>query len=135
MKGTFFFSNCDALLTANYESLLKFHRENGNVITMVCAYKNLHLPYGVVEMGLNGAIERIQEKPVFSFLTNTGTYLVEPEVIDDMEDGVAVGFPDVVEQQRQKGRKVAVFPVRENDWMDMGQIPELQKMLNKMYGE
>ena len=134
-KSTFFFANCDALLTANYESMLSFHKENGNVITMVCAYKNLNIPYGVVEMGINGTIEDMKEKPLISFLTNTGIYIVEPEVIDDMEDGVSVGFPDVVEMQRKKGRKVAVFPVSENDWMDMGQLPELEKMRIKLYGE
>ena len=132
---TFFFANCDALLTANYESMVKFHKENGNVITMVCAYKNMNIPYGVVEMGVNGTIEEMKEKPLMSFLTNTGIYIVEPEVIDDMEDGVAIGFPDIVEMERQKGKRVAVFPVSENDWMDMGQLSELEKMRVKLYGE
>ena len=135
MKDTFFFANCDALLTANYESMLKFHKENGNMITMICAYKNINIPYGVIDMGINGTIEKMKEKPLMSFLTNTGIYIVEPEVIDDMEDGVSVGFPDVVEFQRKKGRKVAVFPVSGNDWMDMGQLPELEKMRIKLYGE
>ena len=135
LQGTFFFANCDALLTANYERMVQFHRENGNLITMVCAYRNLTLPYGVVEMGSNGRIERMTEKPTMSFLTNTGIYLVEPEVMEDMEDGVPIGFPDVVEMERKKGRRVAVFPVSENDWMDMGQLPELEKMRKKLYGE
>ena len=134
-NDTFFFANCDALLTANYESMVKFHKENGNVITMICAYKNINIPYGVVEMGINGAIEDMKEKPLMSFLTNTGIYIVEPEVIDDIEDGVSIGFPDIVEIERQKGKCVAVFPVGENDWMDMGQIPELEKMRIKLYGE
>ena len=51
------------------------------------------------------------------------------------EDGAAVGFPDVVDQQRRRGRKVAVFPVSENDWLDMGQLPELENMRKKLYGE
>ena len=134
-NDTFFFANCDALLTANYESMLKFHKENGNMITMICAYKNINIPYGVIDMGINGTIEKMKEKPLMSFLTNTGIYIVEPEVIDDMEDGVSVGFPDVVEFQRKKGRKVAAFPVSGNDWMDMGQLPELEKMRIKLYGE
>lgn len=135
LTDTFFFANCDALLTANYESMVKFHKENGNIITMVCAYKNLNIPYGIVEMGVNGRIEDMKEKPVLSFLTNTGIYIVEPEVIDDMEDGVPAGFPDIVERQRKKGKKVAVFPVSENEWMDMGQLPELEKMRIKFCGE
>lgn len=135
LDSTFFFANCDALLTANYESMVKFHRDNGNVITMICAYKNMDVPYGVVEMGLNGTIIEMKEKPRMSFLTNTGIYIVEPEVINDIEDGISIGFPDIVEKERQKGKKVAVFPVSENDWMDMGQIPELEKMRIKLYGE
>jgi len=132
---TFFFANCDALLTANYESMVKFHKENGNVITMICAYKNINIPYGVVEMGINGTIQEMKEKPLISFLTNTGIYIVEPEVIDDIEDDISIGFPDIIEKERKKGKKVAVFPVSENDWMDMGQLPELEKMRIKLYGE
>lgn len=135
LDGTFFFANCDALLTANYESMLKFHRENKNVITMICAYKNINIPYGVVEIGTNGAIKSMKEKPLMSFLTNTGIYIVEPEVIDDIEDGVAIGFPDIIEKEMKLGKKVAVFPVGENDWMDMGQLPELEKMRIKLSGE
>ena len=73
---------------------------------MVCAYKNLSIPYGVVEMGENGSIEEMKEKPVMSFLTNTGIYIVEPEVLDDIEDDVAIGFPDIIEMEKQKGKKV-----------------------------
>ncbi len=133
--STFFFANCDALLTANYERMLEFHKENGNVITMICAYKNLTIPYGIVDMGVNGKIEGMREKPLISFLTNTGIYIVEPEVVDDIENGVPIGFPDIVERERQKGKRVAVFPVSENDWMDMGQLSELEKMRIKLYGE
>ena len=133
--NTFFFANCDALLTANYESMIDFHKNNGNVITMVCAYKNINIPYGVVEMGVDGVIESMKEKPLMSFLTNTGIYIVEPEVIDDIEDGVPIGFPDIIEKERGKGKRVAVFPVGENEWMDMGQLSELEKMRVKLYGE
>ena len=133
--STFFFANCDALLTANYESMVKFHKENGNVITMICAYKKMNIPYGVVEMGANGSIQNMKEKPLISYLTNTGIYVVEPEVIEDIIDDEPIGFPDIVEMECQKGKKVAVFPVSENDWMDMGQLPELEKMRIKLYGE
>ncbi len=135
LNRTFFFANCDALLTANYDSILRYHMENRNVITMICAYKNIVIPYGVVDMGVNGTIEGMREKPIISFLTNTGIYIVEPDVLDDVEDDVSIGFPDIVELERQKGKKVAVYPVSENDWMDMGQLPELEKMRKKLYGE
>lgn len=132
---TFFFTNCDNLLMSDYDSVIRFHKKNQNIVTMICAYKNIQIPYGVVEMGMNGSIEEMKEKPQFSFLTNTGIYVVEPEVLEDMEDGIAIGFPDVVGMQIAKGRNVAVYPVSENEWLDMGQLPELERMRKKLYGE
>ncbi len=135
LDRTFFFANCDALLTADYGSIIDFHRENQNAVTMVCAYKTINIPYGVVEMGVNGVITEMKEKPKMSFLTNTGIYVVEPEVVNCIADDEAIGFPEVIERARAKGMKVAAFPVSENDWMDMGQLPELEKMRQKLYGE
>ena len=135
ISETFFFTNCDNLLLSNYESMLRFHKENHNVITMVCAYKNIKIPYGVIEMGLNGSIEAMKEKPELSFLTNTGIYIVEPEVLEDIEYNVPIGFPDIIENERTKGKKVAIYPVSENEWLDMGQLSELEKMRIKLYGE
>ena len=135
LHETFFFTNCDNLLLANYDSILRFHKERKNAITMICAYKNLQLSYGIVEMGQDGTIKEMKEKPQMSFLTNTGIYVVEPEVLEDMEDDVPIGFPDVVLQQKAKGRNVAIYPVSENDWLDMGQLPELEAMRKRLYGE
>ncbi len=135
IEETFFFTNCDILLKSNYESMIRFHKESGNVITMICAYKNITIPYGVIEMGEDASIEAMREKPELSFLTNTGMYIVEPEVLEDIEDNVPIGFPDIINIQKAKGRKVSVYPVSENEWMDMGQLSELEKMRIKLYGE
>ena len=86
-------------------------------------------------MGANGSIESMREKPELSFLTNTGIYIVEPEVLDDIEDNISVGFPDIIEKERGKGKKVAIYPVSENDWLDMGQLSELEKMRKRLYEE
>lgn len=128
IHGTFFLTNCDILLQSDYDAMLRFHRESGNAVTMVAAHKSLTIPYGVIEAGKGGVIEAMREKPELSFLTNTGMYLVEPEVLEDIQEGVPIGFPDIMEQQRQKGRRVAVYSVEEDEWMDMGQMEELRKM-------
>ena len=135
IQGTFFFSNCDTVILADYESMLQFHRENRNMVTMVCAYKTFRIPYGVIEMGMQGRIEKIQEKPELSFLTNTGVYLLEPEVFDYIGEEENVGFPEVIDRIRADGGKVAIFPISENDWLDMGQHSELERMRLRLYGE
>ncbi len=134
MKETFFFTSCDTLLMADYESMLRFHRENGNAVTMICAWKNLTLPYGIVEMGNGGIIEEMREKPELSFLTNTSIYIVEPSVIEDIPVETSITFPEIIQMQINKGRKAAAYPVSESEWLDMGQISELEKMRERLYG-
>lgn len=95
---------------------------------MVCAEKRVTIPYGVVETGEGGVITAMREKPAFQFLTNTGLYLVEPEVLEDIGEDEVIGFPDIIERQRRKGRRVSAYTVGEADWLDMGQLDELEKM-------
>ncbi len=40
------------------------------------------IPYGVCEIDNGGDLVNIQEKPEFDYLTNTGVYIVQPEVLD-----------------------------------------------------
>ncbi|MEG1104891.1 MAG: sugar phosphate nucleotidyltransferase [Oscillospiraceae bacterium] len=128
----FFFTNCDCLIDADYGDIYKFHRENKNIITMVCAFKHFTIPYGVIDLDTEGGIKNITEKPEMNFLTNTGIYLVEPRVVEEMEYGVACGFPDIIEKYRTDGEKVGVYPVSENSWMDMGQLEELETMRRRL---
>lgn len=37
--------------------------------------------------------------------------------------------------KKSKSKKVAIYPISENDWMDMGQLSELERMRIKIYGE
>lgn len=129
---TFIFTNCDILISEDISEIFKFHKKEGNVITMVCSLKNFEIPYGVVEIGKDGGIESMKEKPKLSFFTNTGCYIVEPEVIENIKDNTFIGFPDIVQEYKNAGRKIGVYPISENSWLDMGQVDELEKMRNKL---
>lgn len=132
INKTFILTNCDILIEEDISKIYDFHRKNGNVITMVCALQNFQIPYGVVTLGEGGSIEKMEEKPSVSFFTNTGCYIVEPEVIDAIRDNEAIGFPTVIENYRLSGRNVGVYPIGEGAWMDMGQMDELEKMRTKL---
>ena len=81
MDSPFFFTNCDTLLDLDYGDLYQYHKAHGNLVTMVCAFKHYVVPYGVVELGEDGGIAAMREKPELNFLTNTGVYVVEPRVV------------------------------------------------------
>lgn len=132
LESTFFLTNCDVLIRANYKEIYDFHKQNGNMITIVAAYKHFTIPYGIINMISNGDIASMIEKPEYSFLTNTGFYVVEAEVINRLEDNQPIGFTDIIEQQKNLGEKIGVFPVSERCWLDMGQLEELERMQKEL---
>ncbi len=109
IKETFFLTNCDIIVDANYADIAAFHLKQQNSITMVCAMKRYTIPYGVVELEEDGGFASIREKPRMNFLTNTGMYVVEPAVLGQIEDGKAQGFPDIIARCRQNGGRVGVL--------------------------
>lgn len=131
INTTFILSNCDILIKEDYDKIVKFHYEYKNIITMICSLKNIKIPYGVVEMGKDGIITSMKEKPEFSFFANTGIYIVEPCVLDYI-NAEYIGFPDIIEQLKKMGKKIGVYPISEESWMDMGEIDKLELMSKRM---
>ena len=128
VKDTFVLTNCDILIRNDISKIYKHHKKKGHVITMVCSLKNFRIPYGVVEIDSQGEIGELKEKPELSFFTNTGCYIVEPEVIDELKDNEPIDFPTVIDNYRKQGRSVGVYPIGEKEWLDMGQMDELERM-------
>jgi dTDP-glucose pyrophosphorylase len=129
---SFILTNCDILIEADYEKIYKFHKKEKNLITMVCSLKHIKIPYGVIEISENGEIESMKEKPELSFFTNTGMYIVESNVIEELENDLMIGFPDIIEKYRKAGEKIGVYPISENSWLDMGQLDEMEEMRRRL---
>ena len=132
IHSTFFLSNCDILVNADLECIYKTHKAKGNKITFVCSMKDIVIPYGVVETNADGTITEMKEKPGFSFLINTGLYMIEPEVIEDIKPGEFIHLPDLAQRYIDAGEKVGVFPISEKAWMDMGQFNEMENMMKNL---
>jgi dTDP-glucose pyrophosphorylase len=130
--STFILSNCDILIEEDYEKIYEYHKKENNLITMVCSLKKIKIPYGVIEISETGEIESMKEKPELSFFTNTGMYIVEPKIIEELEDDKPIGFPDIIEQYKAKGEKIGIYPISENSWMDMGQLDEMEEMRRRL---
>ena len=127
LTDTFFVSNCDILVEMNYRSAYREHIKAGNDITIVGALKEMKIPYGVVHME-NGQFARIDEKPDFHLIVNSGVYVLEPCCLDLIPNGEVFHMTDLIEAVRANGGNVGVFPAHRK-WVDMGQWNEYNKLL------
>lgn len=132
IKSTFILSNCDILIEEDYEKIYDFHVKEKSLITMVCSLKKMTIPYGVIEIGDTGEIENMKEKPELSFFINTGMYVVDSKVIDELEINKSVSFPEIITKYKDKGEKICVYPISENSWLDMGQLDEMEEMRKQL---
>jgi dTDP-glucose pyrophosphorylase len=124
LRGDFFLSNCDVVVKADYADMLKFHREKGNVITIVASMQSVRVPYGVIELEKDGGLKQLREKPEYDLLANTGFYLLSEKVKRHFPKKTAFDMPHLIAAVRAGGGAVGVYPVSQGAWNDVGQWAE-----------
>ena len=133
LKGTittpFFVSNCDSINEQDYRAVYDYHKSNNNDMTIVTLVKSFKIPYGVIETGKDGLMQSLQEKPEPTYMVNSGVYILNPELIDEIPEGEFFHITHLMEKVKARGGRVGCFPVSENAWHDMGEWPEYLKMI------
>lgn len=132
IRKTFFVSNCDILIEADYADILRFHRQKKNKITLISSMKNFTIPYGVCKIQGGGILKNIHEKPEYDFLVNTGMYVLEASVLSDIPKNKFYNITDLINDYLKKVEKVGVYPISEKSWLDIGQFDNLQEAMKKI---
>lgn len=131
IKDTFFVSNCDSILDEDYGEILRYHRENNNEITVVSVVKSIYIPYGTLVTGEGGLLASIQEKPEYTFQINTGMYVLEPHLLNEIPSDRVYHITYLIEKLVNEGRRVGVYPVNEGSWTDIGNWDEYLKYISR----
>lgn len=126
----FFVSNCDIIIDQDHRDAYDYHKSNHNDLTIVTAVKSFRIPYGVIETGEDGLMIGLQEKPEQTYMINTGVYILNSELIDEIPEGEFFHITHLMEKIKVRGGRVGCFPVSEHAWKDMGEWPEYLKMIN-----
>lgn len=127
----FFVSNCDILIDSDYSEIYEFHKKGNYDITLVSAIRQYNIPYGVCELNENGDFNRIKEKPGFDFLVNTGLYVLNSDVVEEIPSNTFFHITHLIEKIKSKGGNIGVYPVSEDSWKDIGQWKEYNSSLQK----
>lgn len=131
INNTFFVTNCDILIDQDYSEILRYHRENRNEITIVVAMKYYPIPYGIIESGKNGKLEKIIEKPELTFKINSGMYILEPHLLKEIPENTFFHITELIDSIKKRKGMIGVFPLSEKSWTDIGDWDEYFKVVNK----
>ncbi len=120
----------DALTDCDLASVVGFHDEKGSEATMVLKSVENPLDFGIVITEEDGRISRFLEKPawgqVFSDTVNTGIYLLDASVMDDIPDPERDEYDfskELFPKLLEAGRPLYGF-VTDDYWEDIGTLEQ-----------
>jgi dTDP-glucose pyrophosphorylase len=127
INETFFVSNCDILIEEDFSEIYDYHISQKNELTVVAALKHYNIPYGTVETGKGGELLSFKEKPELTFKINSGLYILEKNLLNEIPENTFFHITDLIDQILKRNGKVGVFPVSEGSWKDIGEWDEYLK--------
>ena len=126
LDETFLVISGDCITDFDLTAAIEFHRQKQSKATLVLASVNNPIEFGVVILDDDNRIKRFLEKPssseIFSDTVNTGTYILEPEVLEYLPPNQETDFSkDLFPLLLEKGEPMYGF-VANGYWCDVGHL-------------
>jgi NDP-sugar pyrophosphorylase family protein len=126
LEDTFLVTNGDVLTTLDLVDLINFHKAEGAIATIASHQRKVTIDLGVVIFDGNHQIIGYQEKPSFDYSVSMGIYVFEPRVLNYIEKGQYLDFPDLVLKLISAGEKVSGY-LFDGYWEDLGRPDDYER--------
>jgi len=129
LDRTFIAMNGDVLTTLPYDSFLRHHRRNHNIVTIATRERPINIDYGVLHLGCNGRRNQVasyHEKPQMTSTVSMGIYALEPEALAYIPRSGYFDFPDLVKTLLRAGEKVGAYRY-DGLWFDIGRRDDYEE--------
>jgi NDP-sugar pyrophosphorylase family protein len=129
LDSTFIAMNGDVLTTLDYRELVKYHREQGNLLTIATHKRSIKIDYGMMHLDVTSRVRGFEEKPEIVSPVSMGIYVMEPEVLDHIPKGEYFDFPDLVQALLVDGQRVGAY-LYDGLWFDIGREEDYERAVN-----
>lgn len=126
LDSTFIAMNGDVLTTLDYRELVKYHREQGNMLTIATHKRSIKIDYGMMHLDVTSRVRGFEEKPEIVSPVSMGIYVMEPEVLDYIPKGRYFDFPDLIHALLADGRRVGAY-MYDGLWFDIGRQEDYER--------
>jgi len=117
--------NSDLIVDVKFQSIIDFHNNNNNDITVVTSNFTNEIPFGIVKSDNIGLIKNIEEKPIYSYPILAGIYCMNFKVKNFLKKKSYIDATDLINTAIDKGYRVQMFPMYEY-WRDIGRPKDLE---------
>ena len=131
IRDRFLVISGDVLTDIDLTGAIVHHKSLQAMATMVLTSVNNPLAYGVVMTDENQRIIRFLEKPswgqIFSDTINTGIYILEPEVMNEIPEQTFFDFSKDLFPKLLAAKRTMIGHTATGYWKDVGDLNEYQK--------
>lgn len=118
-------TNSDLLTNIDYEQFfLEFMKQDADFAVLTIPYQ-VNIPYAVLEMH-NGAVKSFKEKPIYTYYSNGGIYLMKKDMLKYIPKDTFFDAPDLMQELINNNLKVISFPFS-GYWLDVGKHEDFEK--------
>jgi NDP-mannose synthase len=117
--GTFLALNGDILTTLSFSALAETHANSGAIATVAVNEREVTIEYGVVHRDSSQRLIGLDEKPTIRYTVSMGVYAFAARIVEYIDVGERIDFPDLLLRILDAGEHVAVFPF-DGYWRDIG---------------
>lgn len=117
--------NSDILTNVDYEQLfLDFVKKDADFSVVTIPYE-VNIPYAVLETK-DGEIESFKEKPMYTYYSNGGIYIMKKSVLKHIPKEIFFNATDLIDKLITEKLKVVSYPLV-GYWLDIGKHEDFKK--------
>jgi NDP-sugar pyrophosphorylase family protein len=129
LDDDFLVMNGDVLTDIDYAGLLAEHSANDAVATIATHERDVQISLGVLRFEQDDDPTKLtgyDEKPTLHYAASMGVYCFSPKVLDYIERGKRLDFPDLVLKMIAAGETVRSRPSKDF-WLDIGRHDDYEQ--------
>jgi NDP-sugar pyrophosphorylase family protein len=130
LEKSFLVMNGDIITNLDYNAIVAFHKQQSSVATIGTYQKNFKIDLGIIQNNGDFSITDYIEKPTHTFKVSMGIYVFEANVLNYIEPGKYLDFPELVKRLIAKKEKVVSYPFN-GYWLDIGNHSDYKKALEE----
>ncbi|MDD5680405.1 MAG: sugar phosphate nucleotidyltransferase [Candidatus Omnitrophica bacterium] len=111
--------NGDVMTNLDFSKLIAYHKDGGQIATVVSFRKKVSVDLGVLETGKGGLVKRYIEKPTLKYDVSAGIYVFKKKVLAYVNKGRRMDLPDLVMRLVKEGESVRTYN-HSGLWYDIG---------------
>lgn len=129
LPENFLLMNGDVLTDLSFATLFDEHVANKRNFTIAASERTHIVDYGVLHTS-GQHLSAFEEKPRLQYLVSMGVYIVGRSVLQDVPEGRAYGFDNLMLDMLQRGQPVYVERYA-GYWLDIGRVEDYMRAVEE----